>query len=127
MHQHNAMPQQAGPGQGQFYGAAPPPQNNGQQQVERQQVADINSTLGSTSPVSPHLQQNGFANQQQPVANVSTGGGQTATPASGQAFTGAGGTWTGANTLTYTQSMQPPENRNHHNNYCKFFHLFTCF
>ncbi|XP_065159365.1 mothers against decapentaplegic homolog 4-like isoform X2 [Atheta coriaria] len=117
VHQHNAMPQQAGPGQGQFYGAAPPPQNNGQQQVERQQVADINSTLGSTSPVSPHLQQNGFANQQQPVANVSTGGGQTATPASGQAFTGAGGTWTGANTLTYTQSMQPPENRNHHNNY----------
>lgn len=34
-------------------------------------------------------------------------------------YTGAGGTWTGSNTLTYTQSMQPPDNRNHHTSaYC---------
>jgi len=36
-----------------------------------------------------------------------------------QPFTGAQGTWTGNNTLTYTQSMQPPDPRSHHPGYCK--------
>lgn len=39
----------------------------------------------------------------------------------GQAFTGTQGTWTGNNTLTYTQSMQPPtpDLRSPHSGYCK--------
>ncbi|XP_067012762.1 mothers against decapentaplegic homolog 4 isoform X2 [Anabrus simplex] len=64
------------------------------------QVA-LAATLGGgqqspTAPVSPHLQQNGFTNA------------MTATSP------GAQGTWTGNNTLTYTQSMQPPDPRAHH-------------
>lgn len=51
--------------------------------------------LGTLSSTSPNQQQ-----QQQP-------------------FTGAQGTWTGNNTLTYTQSMQPPDPRSHHPGYCK--------
>lgn len=77
---------------------------------------------GNSSPVSPHLQQNGFANATGPVvtSNNQVGGGQP--PATmGQTFTGTGdGTWTRSNTLTYTQSMQPPDNRNHHTTYCKY-------
>jgi hypothetical protein len=42
----------------------------------------------------------------------------------GQAFTGTQGTWTGNNTLTYTQSMQPPtpDVRSAHAGYCKYHH-----
>lgn len=36
-----------------------------------------------------------------------------------QAQAQAQGTWTGNNTLTYTQSMQPPDPRTHHPGYCK--------
>ncbi|KAK7867117.1 hypothetical protein R5R35_005836 [Gryllus longicercus] len=66
------------------------------------------TTGGSQGPVSPHLQQNGYttagsmsgaANSQQQVQ---------------QQQPGAGGTWTGNNTLTYTQSMQPPDPRAPH-------------
>lgn len=91
-------------------------------------VAQVNVLLrsgGNSSPVSPHLQQNGFNNTTGPVATTTNVAGQVASnqPAAtmGQNFTGAGGTWTGSNTLTYTQSMQPPDNRNHHNSYCKFY------
>lgn len=74
-------------------------------------------TIATNSPVSPHLQQNGFNNPTStPVGTNNNGtvpGGQP-TPTIGQAMPGAGGTWTGSNTLTYTQSMQPPDNRNHH-------------
>lgn len=31
----------------------------------------------------------------------------------------AQGTWKGSNTLTYTQSMQPPDPRSQHSAYCK--------
>lgn len=65
------------------------------------------------SPVSPHLQQNGYAsvannqpNQIQQQQNYTPNG-------------GVQGTWKGSNTLTYTQSMQPPDPRSQHNNYCK--------
>lgn len=74
--------------------------------------------------MSPHLQQNGFSNSSNTAVAASTSGtvsGTQPTPTMGQAFTGAGGTWTGSNTLTYTQSMQPPDNRNHHTAYCKSF------
>ncbi|XP_022914876.1 mothers against decapentaplegic homolog 4 isoform X2 [Onthophagus taurus] len=93
-----------------------PPQPSGV--PERAPADTMAPTIGTTSsPVSPNLQQNGF--------NSTTGGpvvttsnvvpGQVTQPAStmGQNnFTGTGGTWTGSNTLTYTQSMQPPDNRN---------------
>lgn len=65
------------------------------------------SQQSPTAPVSPHLQQNGFNNA------LSSSGSQ-------QSFTGAQGTWTGNNTLTYTQSMQPPDPRAHHPGFCKF-------
>lgn len=75
--------------------------------------------LGSSSPVSPHMQQNGFNGTSANVtaSNNVSGNSQTVTTLP-QTYTGAGGTWTGSNTLTYTQSMQPPDSRNHHNTYC---------
>lgn len=76
----------------------------------------------ANSPVSPHIQQNGFNNgttNPAPVsASAQVSGTQPATTLP-QNYTGAGGTWTGSNTLTYTQTMQPPDNRNHHGSYCK--------
>nr|CUT08827.1 Medea [Blattella germanica] len=65
----------------------------------------------TAAPVSPHLQQNGFTN----TGTLSgTSPNQQSQP---QPFTGAQGTWTGNNTLTYTQSMQPPDPRSHHPGY----------
>lgn len=71
------------------------------------------------SPVSPHLQQNGYAsvannqpNQIQQQQNYTPNG-------------GVQGTWKGSNTLTYTQSMQPPDPRSQHNNYCKNTRTFN--
>ncbi|XP_046996889.1 mothers against decapentaplegic homolog 4 isoform X1 [Schistocerca americana] len=66
------------------------------------------STLGASqqSPaasISPSVQQNGF--------NAAALRGTSPTQ---QPFTAAQGTWTGNNTLTYTQSMQPPDPRTHH-------------
>lgn len=61
------------------------------------------------SPVSPHLQQNGYAaspaatnnqSQVQQTQNYSNPG-------------AAQGTWKGSNTLTYTQTIQPPDPRSH--------------
>lgn len=96
------------PSQGQatepFYGTTTPPQDLNQQATN---VDALTASLGGTqsSPVSPvHLHhQNGFA-----VAS-------TANPYN----TGAP-QWTGANTLTYTQSMQPPDHRHlHATSYCE--------
>lgn len=67
----------------------------GQESITPNQYqADVNNGMG---PLSPHLQQNGFnnLNQVQP-------------PASQQFNSNSSGTWTGNNTLTYTQSMVPP-------------------
>lgn len=66
------------------------------------------------------MQQNGFVNiggnnQQTNVQDVQQQG-YAQQPQNG----GVHGTWTGANTLTYTQSMQPPDTRNQHNPYCKY-------
>jgi mothers against decapentaplegic homolog 4 len=62
------------------------------------------------------MQQNGYAtvannqpNQIQQQQNYTPNG-------------GVQGTWKGSNTLTYTQSMQPPDPRSQHNNYCKNTH-----
>lgn len=97
---------------GQFYSNAATPGSS-----ERPQET-ITQNLGSNSPVSPHLQQNGFNGTNTAVPAVSNVPASTQ-PATtlGQTYTGAGGTWTGSNTLTYTQSMQPPDTRNHHNAY----------
>ncbi|XP_076261897.1 mothers against decapentaplegic homolog 4-like isoform X1 [Rhynchophorus ferrugineus] len=98
---------------GQFYTN---PQTSGSS--ERSQES-ITQTIGSNSPVSPHIQQNGFNgtnNSVQTSSNVATLTTQPLTTL-GQGFTGAGGTWSGSNTLTYTQNMQPPDTRNHHNAY----------
>ncbi|GJQ67753.1 putative mothers against decapentaplegic homolog [Trypoxylus dichotomus] len=102
--------------QGQFYSPTTPTG-----------VADLNSSDtmaqtigGNSSPVSPHLQQNGFTNATGPVVTTNNTGqvaGAQPTATMGQTFTGADGTWTRSNTLTYTQSMQPPDNRNHHTTY----------
>ncbi|XP_018331251.1 mothers against decapentaplegic homolog 4 [Agrilus planipennis] len=71
-------------------------------------------SIRSGSPLSPHLQNN---NANNPNA-TSTNNGQVTGPQSpAQTYTGTQGTWSGANTLTYTQSMQPPDNRNHHTSY----------
>lgn len=52
---------------------------------------------------------NGYAQPQQPPSNVATQNYST----TGQ------GTWTGSNTLTYTQAMQPDMQRQQ-NNYCEY-------
>ncbi|XP_066247448.1 mothers against decapentaplegic homolog 4-like isoform X2 [Euwallacea similis] len=95
---------------GQFYANAQTPLGS-----ERSQET-ITQTIASNSPVSPHLQQNGFNGTSGSATAGSTvpSGAQTVTTLS-QTYTG--GTWTGSNTLTYTQSMQPPDTRNHHNTY----------
>ncbi|XP_018565764.1 mothers against decapentaplegic homolog 4 isoform X2 [Anoplophora glabripennis] len=106
-----------------------PPGHNSQQFYNATQTPGVpdrpaqdalSQNIASNSPVSPHLQQNGFSNSSNTAVAASTSGtvsGTQPTPTMGQAFTGAGGTWTGSNTLTYTQSMQPPDNRNHHTAY----------
>lgn len=81
-------------------------------------------------PVSPHLQQNGFGagsqqvnvgaasvvqsqtQQQQPPVGVVTQSAHVQQPQGGGNGAGAGpSSWNRSNTLTYTQSMQPPDNR----------------
>lgn len=77
-----------------------------------------------SSPMSPHLQQNGFGNGTNP-ANI-TGNGQIASfppQQPGAAHNGAQGTWSGQHTLTYTQTMCPPDPRNSHTSYCKYQRL----
>ena len=93
---------------------------------------------GNLIPMSPHnLQQNGFqpltpqnsVGQQQSYAPPQSvppplvamgnqpvvGSGPVPCPPSGVS---GQGTWTGNSTLTYTQTMQPPDPRNHHPSYC---------
>lgn len=64
--------------------------------------------------MSPHIQQNGYVAVTNNQANLLQQ--QTyAQPPNGSAQ----GTWKGSNTLTYTQSMQPPDPRTQHSAYCK--------
>lgn len=72
-----------------------------------------------SSPISPHLQQNGY-NGGTNSASI-TGNGQLPNFAQqGTPRNGAQGTWSGQHTLTYTQTMLPPDPRNSHTNYCKY-------
>ncbi|XP_055308270.1 mothers against decapentaplegic homolog 4 isoform X2 [Sitodiplosis mosellana] len=69
-----------------------------------------------SSPISPHLQQNGY-NGAANAANI-TGNGQLPNFApQGTPHNGAQGTWSGQHTLTYTHNMMPPDQRNAHSNY----------
>ncbi|KAF5283578.1 hypothetical protein FQA39_LY17280 [Lamprigera yunnana] len=100
--------------QGQFFS---PKQNTGQVSDRNSSETLPQSLGGNSSPVSPHLHQNGFNNSS--GNNIASGNNsQVAGPqpsaSIGQNYSGAQGTWTGSNTLTYTQSMQPPDNRAHH-------------
>ncbi|XP_067614613.1 mothers against decapentaplegic homolog 4 isoform X2 [Eurosta solidaginis] len=86
---------------------------------------------GVQQPHSPHLQQNGYVTSAGTQPNygqqVGSGAGGGGTQAGSRANTGgqvvsgstvgAGGTWTGSSTLTYTQSMQPPDPRSHGTGY----------
>lgn len=80
------------------------------------------TALGAT-PLSPHLQQNGYGTTA--TSANATGNGQIQSYSQQQQqqqqppHNGGQGTWTGSNTLTYTQSMQPPDSRTSHNAYCK--------
>lgn len=101
-------------GQGQYYtNSAVDPTLAGDTQLGPNM--GVQNSISAASPVSPHLQQNGYSQQaqnsqqqqqQQPPpqqqSQQSSGQGQY-----GQHQTGAA-TWSGANTLTYTQSIQPP-------------------
>nr|XP_029718691.1 mothers against decapentaplegic homolog 4-like isoform X3 [Aedes albopictus] len=101
-------------GQGQYYtNSAVDPTLAGDPQLGPNM--GVQNSISAASPVSPHLQQNGYSQQaqnsqqqqqQQPPpqqqSQQSSGQGQY-----GQHQTGAA-TWSGANTLTYTQSIQPP-------------------
>lgn len=72
-----------------------------------------------SSPISPHLQQNGY-NGATNSANI-TGNGQLPNfQPQGQPHNGAQGTWSGQHTLAYTQTMMPPDPRNSQANFCKF-------
>ncbi|XP_058821821.1 mothers against decapentaplegic homolog 4 isoform X2 [Topomyia yanbarensis] len=99
-------------GQGQYYTSSTvdPTALSGDPQLA--QNLGVQGSISATSPVSPHLQQNGYvqtaSNQQQQQQQQS----QQQHASSGQAQYGqhqaGAATWSGSNTLTYTQSIQPP-------------------
>lgn len=72
-----------------------------------------------SSPISPHLQQNGY-NGAANTTNISGNGQLPNFPTQGQPHNGAQGTWSGQHTLTYTQTMMPPDPRNSQGNFCKW-------
>ncbi|XP_063696986.1 mothers against decapentaplegic homolog 4 isoform X1 [Culicoides brevitarsis] len=82
------------------------------------QIGDTHGPM-SSSPMSPntsHIQQNGFAsstnNQVVPPSQAPAGQQHFVQQSSG----GSQGTWSGSNTLTYTQSMQLPDIRQQRGN-----------
>lgn len=125
---------------GQYYGA---PSTGAQMQNVGNDVGKFsNSASSGTGPTNVHSQQqNGYVSQ--PVGQNAGAGnyGSTQPPSSQQQSTtanqtnsggsggggvtqssgggGSAGTWTGPNTLTYTQSMQPPDPRSLPTAYCK--------
>ncbi|XP_031638437.1 mothers against decapentaplegic homolog 4 isoform X2 [Contarinia nasturtii] len=72
-----------------------------------------------SSPISPHIQQNGYNGATTKNSANLPGNGQLPNFAQGlpnAPHNGAQGTWSGQHTLTYTQSMLPDQ-RNSHTNY----------
>lgn len=133
-----------GPPQGTYYG--PPTTSQMPNVAEAKFNAAMNAggppgVQGTQQSMSPHMQQNGFGNappgqapppgsygQQvqaappQTANNAPQGNVNNSVAPSGQGNTTGGvaaGTW-GSSTLTYTQSMQPPDPRAHMGSYCKY-------
>lgn len=122
---------------GQYYGA--PPAGAQMQNVGNDVSKFSNSGNSGSGPTPVHAQQqNGYvpqpssqgagANsygasqppsaQQQASAGNQPNAGGAAQASGGAGGGGAAGTWTGPNTLTYTQSMQPPDPRSLPASYC---------
>jgi MAD (mothers against decapentaplegic) family protein 4 len=99
----------AGPGS--FFGTDSLSSSGDTQVVLTASLGGSQQQSPTAAPVSPHLQQNGFTSSGT-LSSTSPNQQQQQQP-----FTGAQGTWTGNNTLTYTQSMQPPDPRSHHPGY----------
>ncbi|XP_021934257.1 mothers against decapentaplegic homolog 4 isoform X1 [Zootermopsis nevadensis] len=99
------------PGPGSFFGADSLSSGGDTKAVLAASLSSSQQQSPTAAPLSPHLQQNGFTNSGT-LSNTSPNQQQQQQP-----FTGAQGTWTGNNTLTYTQSMQPPDPRSHHPGY----------
>lgn len=106
-----------GSGQGSYYG-----------QASASQMPNTEGKFGSAlnnvgaSSVSPHMQQNGYvtmASQQPNSVQALTYTQPPPQGVGGVVAAAAQGTWTGSSTLTYTQSMQPPDPRSHHGGYCE--------
>ncbi|XP_032289610.1 mothers against decapentaplegic homolog 4 isoform X2 [Drosophila virilis] len=114
---------------GQYYGAGP---TGAQMQSVGNDVGKFSGNASSGSgPATVHAQQqNGYVPQSGGQGTGASSYGSTQTPSAQQQATagsqpnaggaaqasgggggGAAGTWTGPNTLTYTQSMQPPDPR----------------
>uniref|UniRef100_A0A182VRN2 Mothers against decapentaplegic homolog n=1 Tax=Anopheles minimus TaxID=112268 RepID=A0A182VRN2_9DIPT len=85
--------------------------------------SSMSGSLSATSPVSPHLQQNGYvsASNGQSTQPGPSGGQPQPNPPGAQQYQqqqqqqqsqqqqqGGSATWSGSNTLNYTQSIQPP-------------------
>lgn len=118
------LPGQSVPTNTQQQSTSSPPYYGGDQQnaqVASQplNIANDGSLTNSivSSPISPHMQQNGYGNGTTNTANI-TGNGQIPSfpPQQGAApHNGAQGTWSGQHTLTYA-----PDPRNSHTNYCEY-------
>ncbi|XP_055903601.1 mothers against decapentaplegic homolog 4 isoform X2 [Eupeodes corollae] len=106
-----------GSGQGSYYGQTGSSQMPNAEGKFGSSLNNVGAPSGS-----PHMQQNGYvtmASQQPNTLQTQTytqppppqGVGGVVAAAAAQ------GTWTGSSTLTYTQSMQPPDVRSHHGGY----------
>lgn len=85
-------------------------QQNGFQPLNSQNTVGQQQSYAPPQGVPPPM---AVAMNNQPVV----GSGSVSCPPSGAGVSGQG-TWTGNSTLTYTQTMQPPDPRNHHPSYC---------
>lgn len=127
-------------GTGNQYGGYGAPPTGAQMQNVGNDVGKFSSGTGSGPTGPSSVQQNGYVTQSgqgQAAGGGSYGTAQQASAqqqatAGGQGNAGGGpggaqnsgsggtsGTWTGPNTLTYTQSMQPPDPRSLTSAYCK--------
>lgn len=119
------LPGQSVPTNSQQSTSSPPyygEQQNAQVASQPLNIANDGSLTNSivSSPISPHLQQNGYGNGATNTANI-TGNGQIPNFPSqqgGPPHNGAQGTWSGQHTLTYA-----PDPRNSHTNYCELNHI----
>lgn len=112
-----------------YFGDQPPPPSTQNPQINTSDGQMGNSHV--SSPISPHLQphQNGFAVAGNGAGGASVAGGAVNANGQLQSYSqqqqppqpsnGSQGTWTGQNTLSYTQSIQPSDPRASHNSYCK--------